>query len=61
MKWTKDCGKEPCSVCCDDWEYIKDWPELTGTIIIPACGDGCCTDRSICDWCNGTGIEPEEE
>jgi len=57
MKWTKDCAKEPCSVCFDDWSDYQDWAGYVGTMQVPACGDGCCHERVDCDWCHGTGIE----
>lgn len=60
MKWTKGCGKEPCEVCYDDWSEYQDWEGWIGTMVVPACGDGCCHERVDCDWCHGTGIDTDE-
>lgn len=60
VKWTKDCGKEPCDVCYEDWEQYQEWEAYVGTILVQTCGDGCCHERVGCDWCYGTGIKTYE-
>ena len=65
MKWSIDCGKEPCQCCSEDW---MDWYNLyykypilreryIGTMLVKVSGDDFFKQRFLCEWCNGTGIE----
>lgn len=56
-KWTE--GKEKCEWCEDHWEDLVDENDnvFAGTVIVPACGTGCCHIRENCTECNGTGIK----
>lgn len=50
-----------CGGCHDYWaDFVDVWPDYKGTMIVPACGDGCCHERVECDECGGTGEVPDD-